>query len=376
MYMLERGRISCIQTVYMLINVVGATSIVFLPGITAVAAGRDAWLAPLLAIAPGIYLAFIIYSLGKRFPGRTLIEYLQVLLGPWAGKLLGLLYVFFFLHTNAVIIREFGELLVSLVLPLTPLAVIHGILLVLCAWAVRGGLEIQARVMEFAFPFTLFLFMAAVLLVVSEINPANLLPVLENGFKPVIRASLDPVGWRGEIILLAMILPFMSRPDQGGRCAYIAVIAIGILLALDSLANTAVFGPTVARLTFPTFSLVRMVSVGDFIERIESVLVAIWVLVIFGKVAIFYYATVIGIAQLGGLGDYRPLVLPVGVLLAALSLMVVGSATELLDYIIRGFYPFAYIFEFIIPTALLALAAARGIKNCEGGVCGGDGKGR
>ncbi|HBV98978.1 MAG TPA: spore gernimation protein [Desulfotomaculum sp.] len=374
--MLERGRISCIQTVYMLINVVGATSIVFLPGITAVAAGRDAWLAPLLAIAPGIYLAFIIYSLGKRFPGRTLIEYLQVLLGPWAGKLLGLLYVFFFLHTNAVIIREFGELLVSLVLPLTPLAVIHGILLVLCAWAVRGGLEIQARVMEFAFPFTLFLFMAAVLLVVSEINPANLLPVLENGFKPVIRASLDPVGWRGEIILLAMILPFMSRPDQGGRCAYIAVIAIGILLALDSLANTAVFGPTVARLTFPTFSLVRMVSVGDFIERIESVLVAIWVLVIFGKVAIFYYATVIGIAQLGGLGDYRPLVLPVGVLLAALSLMVVGSATELLDYIIRGFYPFAYIFEFIIPTALLALAAARGIKNCEGGVCGGDGKGR
>lgn len=373
--MLERGRISCIQTVYMLINLVAATSVIFLPGITAAAGGRDAWLAPLLAIAPGTYLAFVIYSLGKRFPGLTLIEYLQVVLGAWAGKLAGILYIFFFIHTNAVIIREFGELLVSLVLPLTPLAVMQGIIVLLCAWAIRGGLEIQARVMEFSFPFLLFLFMAAILLAANEFHPGNLLPVLENGFKPVVRASLDPVGWKGEIILLAMILPFMARPDRGGRCAYIAVTAIGIILAFDALANTAVFGSTVAHLTFPTFSLVRMVHIADFIERIESVLVAIWVISMFGKVSLFYYSTVIGIAQLAKLGDYKPLVLPVGVLLTALSLMVVGSSSELLAYITKGFYPFAYIFEFIIPTVLLAVAAARGIKTGEGGVLGG-GKGR
>ena len=372
--MLERGRISCIQTVYMLINLVGATSVLFLPGITAAAGGRDAWMAPLLATVPGIYLALVIYALGKRFPGLTLIEYLQVVLGAWAGKMAGLLYIFFFIHTNAVIIREFGELLVSLVLPLTPLAVTHVIILLLCAWAIRGGLEIQARVMEIAYPFMLILLMSAILFTASEFDLTNLLPVLENGLKPLIRASLDPVGWRGEIILLAMILPFMARPDQGSRCTCIAVIAIGIILALDSLANTAAFGPTVARLTFPTFSLVRLVLIADFIERTESVLVAIWVISMFGKVALFYYATVLGSAQLAGLGDYRPLVLPIGVLLAALSLVVVGSSSELLAYITRGFYPFAYIFEYIIPTVLLVVAAARGIKTGKGGVSGGKGR--
>ncbi|MCL5057477.1 MAG: spore germination protein [Actinobacteria bacterium] len=366
--MLERGRISCVQTVYMLMNVVGATSVVFLPGTSAAAGGRDAWMAPLLAIVPGIYLAFIIYLLGKRFPGRTLIEYLQMVLGAWTGKLAGLLYILFFLHTNAIIIREFGELLASLVLPLTPPAVTQVIILLLCAWAVRGGLEIQARVMEFAYPFVLVLLMAAILLTVNKIDFTNLLPILENGFKPVVRAFLNPMGWRGEIILLAMIFPFMARPDQGGRCACIAVTAIGLILAVDAMINTVVFGPTVARLTFPTFSLVRMVNVADFIERIESVLVAIWVIGMFGKVALFYYATVIGIAQVAGLRDYRPLVLPVGVLLAALSLLVADNASELLAYITRGFYPYAYLFEYIIPTVLLAVAAARGIKTGKGEV--------
>jgi spore germination protein KB len=360
--MLEQGRVSCRQTIYMLINLVGATSIIFLPGITAAAAGRDAWLAPLLTTLPGIYLSLVIYSLGRRFPGRTLIEYLQLVLGSWAGRAVGLLYIFFFLHTNGVIVREFGELLVTLVLPRTPMTVMHVLILALCAWTVRGGLEIQARVMELTIPPVLIVFLIAVALTAGNMEPKNLLPFWEGGFKPVLRASLDPLGWRGEIILLAMFFPYLANPGRGGRCAVIATIVIGLILTVDSLANTAVFGTSVARMTFPTFSLVRMVSVAQFVERIESVLVAVWFIGLFGKICLFYYGSVLGAAQLAGLRDYRPLVLPVGVLLAAFSINSVEDSAGLLQYIVKGFPPIAYTFEYVIPTVLLVVAAARGMK--------------
>ncbi|KJS12324.1 MAG: hypothetical protein JL56_12945 [Desulfotomaculum sp. BICA1-6] len=358
--MLEQGKISCTQTVYLLINLVGATAVVFLPAITAQDAGRDAWMVPLLTTLPAIYLALVIATLGKRYPGQTLIQYLQTALGTWPGKAAGLFYLFYFVHTNAFIIREFGELMITIIMPETPLVVFHVLILLLCAWAIRGGLEVLARVMEFTWPLIIILFMTAILLTANEIEPQRLFPVLENGIMPIISASLAPTGWRGEIILLAMFLPFMARPREGGRCAIMAVVAIGVILTADALINTAVFGPVVARMTFPTFSLVRMVSVANFIERIDAVLVAIWVIGMFGKIALFYYATVLGAAQLANVKDYRPLVLPVGVLLAALSIYVAGNSKELVEHIAQIWPLFAYVFEYIAPTMLLVLTVLKG----------------
>jgi hypothetical protein len=40
--MLEKGKISCTQTVFLLANLVGVTAIIFLPAITSRDAGRDA----------------------------------------------------------------------------------------------------------------------------------------------------------------------------------------------------------------------------------------------------------------------------------------------------------------------------------------------
>lgn len=375
--MIEPGKISCNQTVFMLINLVGATAVVFLPGLTAGIAGRDSWMTPLVATLPGIYLALVIAALGRRFPGRTLTQYLQEVLGTWPGKLVGLFYVFFFLHTNGVIVREFGELMVAVIMPRTPLLVFHGVILLLCAWAVRGGLEVLARVTEFTLPAVLAVFILMILLTAQDMNFENLFPVLEKGFKPVVLASLDPIGWRGEIIIFAMFLPYLASPEKGGRCAIIAVVAIGLILTADSVINNAVLGPSVARLTFPTFSLVREVSVANFLERIESVMVAIWVIGMFAKIGLFYYAAVLGTAQVAGLKDYRPVVLPLGVILAALSFQAGDSAQELVAYILHGFPPFAYIFEYIIPTLLLAVAAARGLKKPGGGEgVAGDGKDR
>ncbi len=359
--MLERGKISCVQTFYLLVVLVSATAVIFLPAITAEAAGRDAWMAPLLATLPGIFLALVISALGKRFPGQTLIQYLQAALGSWPGRAAGLLYLFYFLHTNGIIIREFGELMTAIVLPRTPPLVFHVLILLLCAWAVREGLEVLARVVELTFPFMIFLFTAAILLTAGDMKLGNLFPVLENGLKPIIKASLPPIGWRGEIILLAMFLPYLARPEAGGRCAVVAVLFIGLILTADAAANTLVFGPTVARLTFPTFTLVRQVSIANFLERIDAVLVALWVLGMFGKICLFYYAAVLGAAQLANLRSYRPLVLPVGVVLAALSIAAAENSREVTEYIVKGWPPFSLTIEYIFPTLVLAVAYLRGV---------------
>lgn len=355
--MVEQGRISSYQTVLMLVNLVSATAIMFVPAVASQMAGRDAWLAPVLTGAlAGIYQAFLIGAMGRRFPGQTLIQYLQTVLNLWPGKIVGFLYLFFFLHTNSLIIREFGELLASTIMPRTPVALFNVIILLLCAYAVRGGLEVLARTIETTIPFVIFSFLVVIVLAARDMNFNNLLPFLENGLMPIIMASQTPFAWLGEVIVLTMFLPYLVRPEEGKRCAIAAQIILALLIGSNAFVITAVFGPDVARLVFPTFSLAREVSTTF---RLDAIAVMVWIISLYGKIALFYYVIVLGTAQLFNLRDYRSIIIPIGVIMAILSILAAENVRELVVHISKFWPIFAYIFEYIIPTGLLFIAAIR-----------------
>lgn len=354
--MQAKEKISSIQVIYLLVNVVGATAMVFLPSLVAAVAGRDAWLAPILATIPGIYVIFVVTALGRIFPGRTLVQYSEAILGPYLGKALAFLYVTFFLHINGIILREFGELMSSTILPRTPQVVLVSLMALLCAFAVYEGIEVLARVMELSYPLMLTLFAFLLVLVAGHMEAAHLLPVLEHGLRPVLLGSLDPIAWRCEVFLLAMLFPYLARQETARRDGTIAVVAIGIILTVDTLASTAVFGPTAARLTYPTFEMVRMAGLGTFLSRLDAVWMIIWIVSIFGKVGLFHFATVVGAANLLKTDDYRPLVAPLTILLVALALGQFGNVVEMAHWIVLTWPPYAYTFEIVLPTLLLVAA--------------------
>lgn len=59
--------------------------------------------------------------------------------------------------------------------------------------------------------FTLSI-VAVFVLALQESNFSNLLPVMEDGIKPVLRGGLAPMAWRGEIIFVSMLLSNAWKP--------------------------------------------------------------------------------------------------------------------------------------------------------------------
>jgi len=360
--LLEKGKISGVALVFMLINLVGATAVVFLPALTAKFAKQDAWMAAAISTIPGILVILLVTELGRRFPGKTIMEYLQIILGNWIGKAVGVFYLFFFLHTNGIIIREFGELIKTMLMPYTPTIVIHAAFIALAAYAVRSGLEVLGRLLELTIPWVLILSISILLFGLQKAEFSRLLPVLESGFKPILLASVTPSGWRGEVVLLAMLLPYLAEPRKGRKLGIWAVIILGAFLVIDSVINTAIFGPEAARLVFPTFTISSTVLIGGFL-RVDVILIIIWLAGMLTKIAVFYYAAVLGTAQLLSLKDYKPMVVPIGVILTALSILVVENSVGIPAYVTSGFPPFAYLFEWVIPLVLLLIAMVRGFKK-------------
>ncbi len=360
--MLEKGKISGLAFFFISMNIVGATAVVFLPAVAFKFAGRDAWLTAVLAIIPGIAVVLLVTDLHRRFPGKTLIEYLQIIIGQWPGKLVGILFLFFFIHTNAFVIRQSGEMLAILTMPRTPVIVFNAVLVLLAAYAVRSGLEVIARLFELLTPGITILYTLILLFGLQKAEFHNLLPVLENGLAPVLLGSLSPAAWQGEVVVLAMILPYLVKPHMGRNLAIRSAFVIGSILTAGAVVIAAVYGPMAARLVLPIFSIPSEIIVGGFL-RIDVFVIIIWMAIVLLKASVLYYAAVLGTAQLLNLKDYRPVILPLGVFMTALSVLAVNNSAEILSYITFSWPPFAFLFELVIPLALLLIAVARGFNK-------------
>lgn len=364
---MTQEKISGSQISTLLFILVMATGVLFVPGITARAALQSAWLVPLaIPLLVGLISLWAIHRLGQRFPEKTLIEYSPFILGKILGKGVGLLYILFFLVTNILVIREFSVFLTFTLLPETPGYVLNITVVLLAAYIVSKGVEVIARMAQFVLPLFLTSLSMLLLLSLPEMAPRKLLPFLEGGIFPVIKASPVPSAWYGEIIVLALLLPYLNKPRELPRKGVLALAWITVFLTLDILAALMVFGPQLSGvLTFPFWTLARYIEFHKSFFRLETLVVILWEAGMILKVALLYYVACLGSLQwLGGLQQLGKVsfawVLGIlgGVQILAACYLVGGEIQ--LAAILKNVFPlFALPLEIGLPLLLLGIARLR-----------------
>ncbi|OPX83512.1 MAG: Spore germination protein YndE [Pelotomaculum sp. PtaB.Bin104] len=361
--MLEEGKINSKQATLLMVSMVLPTTLLFVASVTAHLAKQDGWISILLATLAGLLIAQLAVNLSLRFPGKTLFQYLEVILGKWPGKVVTLLFIWWFIQINAEILRQYGSFMVSAFMPETPIIVLELLITLIAAYAVRNGLEVFTRANEIILPVILGLIIIVNILLTPEVNLKRLLPVfIENGAVPVIKGAVMPAAWMGEIVTIAVLIPYLNKAKEAYRVAAAATLITGGFLIFTFVGDVAIFGPEVtAGWIFPSLNKVRMIHLANFLERLEAFVMFIWIAGGLIKICVFYWVAVLGSAQCLELKDYKPLVLPVGVILLALSIMAHDSILDLFTFLGRFWGPYALIvFEAGIPLLLLIIAVIRG----------------
>ncbi|MDN5348194.1 MAG: hypothetical protein PWP65_1758 [Clostridia bacterium] len=351
------GYISARQATLFIWFTILPTAILFLPQMLAKKSQQDAWLAIILAALPALAVSACVYLLSRRFPRQTLWQMLEFILGRPLGRFFGFLYVWFFLHLNAVVVRQFGEFLTTAVMTETPLLVFAVTITAVSIYAARNGLEVLARAMEFIMPLMVFFMMAVLFLTAPEMSGRHLLPLMSRGWHPVLQGAFLAAGWLGEVVLLAAIVGFINPPEGLRSSILFGLAGTLFFLAAVTIGSIMIFGAAeTGRLSFPAYSLARQVSIGEFLERIEVLFMAIWVGGVFIKITILLYVTATGLGTLVGLTDYRPLLLPLGALTVALSVWLHEDVTHLTNYILRVWPSWSLIWEMFLPALFLLLS--------------------
>ncbi|MGE4274370.1 MAG: endospore germination permease [Desulfitobacterium sp.] len=359
--MLEGGKITAKQMVLLLFVGRSITWIAFLPVLAAPPENQDVWINCLTGFPIHLLVALPFYFLAKRFPHQTFFEYTDTILGK-LGKLIGILYILFLIHNAALTINYFSEFLTTVVMLLTPPLFFKISLLLLAAYAAYKGIENLGRLSELFAPIILFTVLVVVLSLVKDMDSKEFLPLLESGvFPSSFLSGFYLASATIEIIAMAVILPFLNDCSKLKTVYLTFPLLLGVFVFIITATVIALFGDDLAKnLTYPFYNAVRLIQLGNFVERVESIHVALWVLGLSINLSLYLYVMALGASQVFQLKTYKPLLLPLVSIIIPVSAMLGKNIVELKEFTSFQIHPwFTIIFIFIIPFLLLLTAIIR-----------------
>lgn len=361
------AQISGGQLTLLLITLVGATALLYAPTMSIITVKQDAWF-PLLVLATlyGLTVVLITTKLALRFEGMTFGQYTKDILGGLPSRIMGFLYLAFILTLLLVIVREFGGFLSAAFMPETPLVVFILPLLVFAAFSAIGGVEVIARMNQFLLPLAIFGLTFTFIFILKDMELLNLLPVLDHDPITLLKASIVPSLFRGEVFVLMWLVYNLKKPKESTRKGAWAVIFLAITLALDAILVITVMGQELAtKMTFPTLSLIRYARVGFYLSRIEGLVMALWVAGVMVKVSLFLFVALVTAKETLS-WEKSPwfLMLFMIVFLTLTSIYAIQNDAQLTWLLEKVLPPLALTFQLIIPTILLLIALIRkkGVK--------------
>lgn len=311
------------------------------------AAGKDAWISVLTGCFTGVIPVLGYIYLYRRHPDVPLTGYARRLLGNIIGSVVATMYIILFLNLAARDLRDGSTMLAMSAMHRTPLFILSTVMILSCAYVAHKGVEVLARTSMLFALFVTFvgIFGILLLLISGAVHLTRLQPVLGDGLKPVILSVLrqNYMFPFGEMISFTMLMPYLSDPGRGTRMIIAGMVSAGILLSATMALNMSVLGEDIVkRSPLPLMPTISKVSISDFIQRVDVLVVMVLIIGVFFKIAVFFTAALVGLSDLFGI-PYRSMAYPGALIVLFTSMLDARNFIEHLDEggrLLYTVYPF------------------------------------
>jgi spore germination protein KB len=349
-------KITVNQLGIILFSFVASTIVLTLPGLIAMFAKQDAWISVFPSTLTGLLSIWVMVLLSKRYPGLTIIQYSQQILGKWLGTCLGLYYIYFWFMSLSIMTIQHTFFIKALLLPRSPSIIGSLTLLILCGLAVYMGIEVIGRCTEFLTPMKLIFLMPLLILTIGAADSEQLKPILGDGILPVLQGAILPGGaFMNQLFILGWLLPYLNQPKKAYKVSLLALLGIFIFVFIVVISAIMILGSLTGQLNYSYLSVMQYIGIEGSFERLEAIAVMIWVIGSFSKVSVSLFILCISISQIFRIQNYRDLVAPVTLLCLIGSVWVFKNGAELQTYLTLIYPSAGFVTQSLIPLLLLMI---------------------
>lgn len=325
---------------------------------------QNTWISTLIALAFAAPMVIIYGVILNDNPGKDIFQILESLFGKIMGKIIGVLYTLYFFHLGAICIRNITEFIQVTSFTETPQYITALFIGIVSIYILKSGIEVIARVNKFIMPFLIIIIGLTFVMAIPKANVNNLLPILENGWTPVIKASFSSFSFPfGETVVFLAFLNTVKEKDKASKLLIKGTFIGGIFLFSVTIRNILVLGfPMLSSSAFPSYAAVSLIDIGNFLRGLEITIAMVITIAGFIKTAICLLASCIGVARLFNFSDYKWVSAPLGLLMISISFILYDSTMHMIEWIdIYKYYAFP--FQVILPIFILIFVKLKKYKT-------------
>ncbi|WNS44902.1 endospore germination permease [Paenibacillus sp. MMS20-IR301] len=354
---IEKDRISTAQLVILgLFTLIGDMALVY-PAAMTTAAHQDAWIAALISIPLGLGTVFLMVTVANINPNKTIIELSQQIMGKWIGRVIGVFYLFFFIIAASTYVREIEDFMCTQIYEGTPGGVIRFMSIVLLVYGLRLGLETVSRAAQVFFPLFAVFLVCLMLLLLPQVKLERIYPILNTPLPDMLHAVMFGVFYPfGELCVFFMVYPFAQKNSKTNRDIFLCLVFGSAGLNLILFLSLTVLGVYFSEHNFyAAYVLAQKINIANFLQRLEALMATAWIITTYFKTALYFYAFVLGTAQLLKLKSHRPLIFPVAFLIYGLSQLIAKNIIFYVKEIPAYWVDWDFTVSLVLPLILLVV---------------------
>ena len=286
-YRFKRNELIALSTVAVM-----APTLRLFPAGSAQLAGKAAWLSPFLALPVLIlYVCFIGVFMGRRQEGEGLVQLIRRCLGERLAPWLLWPVLLWLLLYSAFVLRSGADRIITTIYPNSSPPIFCISMGLLGFAAAAGAARSLVRVGKIVLPVVMGALLLVRLFSLFSIDTANLLPISSYDVLPALRGSLAVVDVLSVSLYCICFIEGQSEKENGRTLPFslwmLAMVALLTLLSVDVL---GCFGSELCSiLTRPFFSLVKNIVFFNSLERVEALVVSLWIFPDFLLLSVFLF---------------------------------------------------------------------------------------
>lgn len=269
-----------------------------------------------------ILFAYLISKLFKKFPGSDIIDVSEFLGGKVFKIIVGITFIFYFLFSSSILLRNFCESLKIIYYPMTNLLFIIAMFVIDVCVANRldfnASLKTNLLILPLVLASMIFLFFANM----NKFSPERIFPIFGDGLFDTFVLGLGNIASFGGVAFLYFLPPYMKEPEKLKKVSLISIglSSIYLILCVATLLFMFSFFIDTNEIT-PLYNATRYIEFGSFFQRLESIFLLIWILAFACYLSIVIKFSMSIFKKLTNIETKKPLVDVFGLLIFGISLL-------------------------------------------------------
>lgn len=326
----DSKKISIRQAMFLFLTIIFTPSIRIIPVFAAEKAKQAAWLTPSITVVILLLIALIWQAFYKKYKDCSLLDIYSDIAGSFIGKILAVIQLVWIVMLTGLYVRYFDIRMVGSIYPNMNMNVFGILLLVVIAYTLRSGFSTLARFNEIFLPMLAIVFYILVILMLPNVKIGFLMPISYRSIIPIFTGSTAGMGILAYFTFIFILGDKINNKEKIKKAGVTScVFLLFALTAIVAITLGSFTYSVVQRVQLPFLVAVKQIALFNTLERIESVVVALWVLSDFVLISFFTLCALNILKFLFKLTEIKPFINIYMVLTFVLSNFIAKSVFEM-----------------------------------------------